>query len=221
MGAVTSFSPCFCRNVHSVSVSRRGGKLDPSRHGAVEVDEDVDRDESSESTGVQPRVTACLVTPTPAAVPCGRAAPAGGRGTAAATSLRGPAMRDIPSTPVRSSAGTLFFFAMSTPPATSAGVKVVGGTASPGASVKLSPSVSEEDEVDDSPSSKRGERTAYELRWFGETPVVRRGRTRGEQRQFDLDSAALFVKETVATEKLQEWLSVSAMHDCLTGSDGL
>ena len=56
-------------NMHSVSVSRKGGKLDPSRHGEVEVDEDVDHDESSEYTGIRPRVTARLVTPTPAAVP--------------------------------------------------------------------------------------------------------------------------------------------------------
>ena len=60
--------------MHSVSVSRKGGKLDPSRHGEVEVDEDVDRDESSEYTSVRPRVTARLVAPTPAVIPCGRAA---------------------------------------------------------------------------------------------------------------------------------------------------
>ena len=29
------------------------------------------------------------------------------------------------------------------------------------------------------------------------------------------------MKRTLATEKLQEWLSVSVMHDCLTGIDGL
>ena len=56
-------------NVHSVSVSRKGGKLDPSHHGEVEVDEDVDHDEPSEYTGVRPRATARLVTSTPAAVP--------------------------------------------------------------------------------------------------------------------------------------------------------
>ena len=37
----------------------------------------------------------------------------------------------------------------------------------------------------------------------------------------DLDSAALFAEEALAMEELQEWLSVSVMHDCLTGSDGL
>ena len=208
--------------MRSVSVSRKKRrKLDPSRHGEVEVDEDVDRDESSEyTTGVRPRGTARLVTPTPAAVPCGRVAPAGGRGTAGATSSRGDAMREISGTPVRSSAGTPGGFAMSTPPATSAGVNASGGTASPGASVELSPSVSEEDEVDDSPSPKLGGRAAHELRWLVETPVVRQGRTRGEQRQFDLDSAALFVEEALATEELQEWLSVSVMHDCLSEIDG-
>ena len=126
---VTSFSPCL----------RKGEKLDPSHHGEVEVDEDVDRDESSEYTGVRPRVTARLVTPTPVAVPCGRAAPAQGRGTAAATSLRGAAMSEIPGIPVRSSAGTPGVFAMSTPPTTSAGVNASGVTASPGASVEWSP----------------------------------------------------------------------------------
>ena len=49
-------------------------------------------------------------------------------------------------------------FAMSTPPATSAGVNASGGIASSGASVELSPSVSEEYEVDDSPSPKLGGR---------------------------------------------------------------
>ena len=132
--------PVSAENVRSVSVSRKGTKLDPSRHGEVEVDEDADRDESSESNGVQSRVTARLVPPTSTAVPCERAAPAGGRGTAAATSLRGAAMREIPGTPVHSSTGTPGGFAMSLPPVTSAGVRASGGTARPGASVELSPS---------------------------------------------------------------------------------
>ena len=174
--------PLSAENVHSVSVSSKGGKLDPSRHGEVEVDEDVDRDESSEYTSVRPRVTARLVTPTPAVVPWGRAAPAGDRGTAAATSLRGATVREIPRTPVHSSVGTPGSFAMSTPSATSAGVNASGGTASPGASVESSLSVSEEDDVDDSPSPKLGGRVAHELRWLGKTPVVRQRRTRGEQR---------------------------------------
>ena len=36
-----------------------------------------------------------------------------------------------------------------------------------------------------------------------------------------MDSAALFVEKALATEELQEWLSVSVMHDCLTGIDEL
>ena len=210
--------PVSAENVHSVSVSRKGGKLDPSRHGEVEVDEDVDRDESSEYTGVRPRVTACLAAPTPAG---GRAPPVGGRGIAAATLSRGAAMREIPDTPVYSSAGTAGGFPMSTSPATSVGVNASRGTASPGAMAESSPSVSEEDEVDDSPSPKLEGRAAHELRWLGETPVVRQGRTRGEQRRFDLDSAAFFVEEALATEELQEWLSVPVTDDCLTGIDGL
>ena len=70
------------------------------------MDEDVDHDESSEYADVRPRFTARLVTLTPAAVSCERAALAGGRGTAAATSLRGAAMKEIRGTPVHSSAGT-------------------------------------------------------------------------------------------------------------------
>ena len=31
----------------------------------------------------------------------------------------------------------------------------------------------------------------------------------------------MLVEEALATEELQEWLSVSVMHDCLTGTDGL
>ena len=143
--------PVSAENMPLVYVSRRGKKLDPSRHGEVEVGEDVNRDESSEFTGVRPRVTARLVAPTPAAIPSGRAAPAGGRGTAAATSLRGAAMREMPGTLEHSSADSPGGFAISMPPATSAGVNASGGTASPGASVDLSPSVSEEDEADDSP----------------------------------------------------------------------
>ena len=73
--------------------------------------------------------------------------------------------------------------------------------------------------MEDSPSPKLGGRATHELRWLGETPVVQLGRTCGEQRQFDLDSAALFVEEALATEELQEWLSVSVMHGCLTGID--
>ena len=182
-------------NVRSVSVSRKGSKLEPSRHEEVEVDEDVHCDESSEYTGVRPRVTARLVTPTPAVVPCGRAALTSDRGTAAETSLRGTAMREIPGTPLHSSAGTPGSFAMSTSPVTSAGVNAYEGAASPGASVELSSPVSE-DEVDDSSSPKLGGRAAHELRWLGEIPVVRQGRTRGERRQLDLDSAASFVEES-------------------------
>ena len=75
--------PVSAENVHFVSGSRKGVKLEQSRHGEVEVDEDVYRDESSEYTGVRPRGTARLITTTPVAVPCGRAALAGGRGTTA------------------------------------------------------------------------------------------------------------------------------------------
>ena len=173
--------------------------MDPSRRGVVEEDEDVDCDESGESTGVRSNVTARLVTRIPAAVPWGRAAPAGGRGTAAATSLRGAAMEEILGSPVHSSAGTSWNFAMSTPPATSFGVNASGGTASPGVSVE-SPSVSEEDEADDYPSPKFGGSTARELRRFGETSVVRQGRARGEKRRNDLDLAALFAEATLAID---------------------
>ena len=213
--------PVSAENVRYVSVSRKRGKLDPSRHGEVEVDEDVDRDESSEFTGVRPRVTARLVASTPAAIPCGRAAPAGGRGTTASISLRGATRREILGTPVCSSAGTSGGFGMSTPSVTSAGANASGGTASPGASVEPSPSVSEEVEADVSSSPKLGRRAAHELRWLGGTPVVRQGRTRRERRQLDLDSVALLVEEALVTEELQEWLSVSVMHNCLTGIDGL
>ena len=75
---------------------------------------------------------------------------------------------------------------MSTRPATSAGVNASGGTASPGESVKLPTSISEEDEADNSPSPELGGRVSRELRWFGEIPVVRQGRTREEQKQLDL-----------------------------------
>ena len=63
--------PVSAENVRSVSVSRKGDILDPSRHGEVEVDEDGDCDESSESASVRTRVTARLVAPTPAAIPWG------------------------------------------------------------------------------------------------------------------------------------------------------
>ena len=153
--------PVSAEKVRSVSVSRKRGKLDPSRHGEVEVDEDVDRDESSESTGVRPRVTARLVAPTPAAIPCGRAAPAGGRGTAAATSMRGATTREIPGKPVHSSAGISGGFATPTTPVTSAGVCASGGTASPGASVEPSSYVSE----------KTRRMIALRLSWEGGPPT--------------------------------------------------
>ena len=101
----------------------------------------MDRDESSEYNGARPRVTARLVTPSPEAGPRGRAALACGRGTAEDSSLRGAAMREIPGTPVHSSAGTPGGFAMSTTPVIWAGVNASGGTASPGALVESSPSV--------------------------------------------------------------------------------
>ena len=36
-----------------------------------------------------------------------------------------------------------------------------------------------------------------------------------------MDSPTLFVEEALATEELQEWLSVSVIHDSLTEIDGL
>ena len=87
--------PIYAESVRSVSVSREGGKLDPSRHKVAEEDEDAVNDESSESTGVRSRVIARLIASTPAAVPCGRAAPTGGRGIAATTSLKGAHKRDF------------------------------------------------------------------------------------------------------------------------------
>ena len=178
--------------------------MDPSRHGALKLGEDEDCDESSESTGVRSRVTGRLVAKTSPAVLWGRAAPAGGQGTAAATSLRGAAIKEIPGTPLHSSPGTPQGFVMSIPPATSAGVNACECTASPGASVKSSLSVSEKDEADESPSPDLGRRAARELRWLGGTPVFQQGRTCEEKRRLDLDSAALFVVEALATEELQE-----------------
>ena len=98
--------PVSAEDLCSVSVSGKGGKLNPSRDGVVEKDVHGSLDESSESTGFRSSVTASLIAPTPAAVPCGRTAPAGGRGTAAATSLRGAAMEEVSGLPVQSSAGT-------------------------------------------------------------------------------------------------------------------
>ena len=43
-----SLFPVSAENIRSISVSRKGGKLDPSRHGVVEEDNDVDCDESSQ-----------------------------------------------------------------------------------------------------------------------------------------------------------------------------
>ena len=103
---LTSSVPVSAENVRSVSVSRKGEKLDPSRHGVVGEDLGVDFEESSESTGVRSSVSASLVAPTLAAVPYGRATPAGGRGTAAVTSLRGAVIKEIPGSPVPSSVGT-------------------------------------------------------------------------------------------------------------------
>ena len=108
--------PVFAENVRSVSVSRKGRKLDRSRHEEVEVDEDVDRDESSESTGVQSRVTA--------------------RGYFVERCRH---ERDSGYTRAQQ-CGYSGGLAMSTPPVTSAGVRASGGTARPGASVELSPS---------------------------------------------------------------------------------
>ena len=162
--------------MRSVSVLRKGGTLDPSRHEVVKEDGDVDCDELSESTGVRSRVTARLVAPTSAALRCGRAAPAGGRGTNAATSLRCAAMKEIPGSPVHSSAGTPRRVPTSTPPASSVGVNASGSTVSTDALVESSPSVFEEDDAHYSPSSELGERTVRKLRWLGETPVVRQGR---------------------------------------------
>ena len=100
----------------------------------------------------------------------------------------------IPRSPVHSSASTPGEFAISTHPATSAGVNASGGSANLGASFESSPSVSGEVEADDSPSPELGGRATRELRWLGGTPVFPQERIRGEQRQLDLGSAALLVE---------------------------
>ena len=152
--------------MRSISVSRKGGKLDLICHGVVEEDKDVNCDGTSESTGIWSKVTGRLVAPTPSAVPYEKAAPAGGQDTAAATSLRGATMKEILGSPVHSSsAGTPGSFAMSTPPATSTGVNAPEGTASPGASIETSPFVSEESAMHDNPSPELGGMAAHELRY--------------------------------------------------------
>ena len=109
-----SLDPVPVENVRSVSVLKKGAKLDPSCHGVVEENKYVNCDESSESTGVRSSVTARLVAPTPSTVPCGRAAPVGGRGTTVVTSLRSAAMKAIPGSPVHSTVGTPGWFHVST-----------------------------------------------------------------------------------------------------------
>ena len=108
---------------------------------------------------------------------------------------------------------------MSAPSVASTGVNAP--RSSFGASVESLICVSKEDEVDNSPLPELGGRAACDLIWSGETPVVRQRRSRREQRQLDLDSVALFVEKVLTTEELQEWLSVSVMHNCLTAMDGL
>ena len=177
----------------------------------------VDFDESSEFTGVQSSLTSSVVAPTPAAVPCGRAAPAGGRGTTVASSLTGAATKETPDSPVCRSSSTPGGFAMSTLPATSAGVKASGGTASPGASVESSPSVLEEAEANGCPSPKLGGGAARELRWLG-NPRRPARRRRAKAALFNFGGTVCWRS---AYKELQELLSVFVIHYCLTGIDGL
>ena len=66
-------------------------------------------------------------------------------------------MEEVSGSPVQSSAGTPGGYAMSTPPATLARINAFRGTASPVASIKSSPSVSKENEADNSPSLELGQ----------------------------------------------------------------
>ena len=126
-------------NIRSVYVSRKEGKLNPSRHGEVEVDVDGDGDESSQRTGVQPRVTARLVAPTPAAFPLWEGC-TGRRSRYRRRCFVERCHHERNSGYIRAQQrGYSGDFAMSTPPATSAGVNTSEGTASPGASVQSSP----------------------------------------------------------------------------------
>lgn len=88
------------------------GKLDRGFDGMV--DEAVDTDRSSQPVD-QSKVTASIVPPVHAAVPSGRAGPAGGQRTAAAASLRGATIEEIPSVFVQDSACASGEGAMSTP----------------------------------------------------------------------------------------------------------
>ena len=177
----------------------------------------MDFDESSEFTGVQSSLTSIEVAPTPTAVPYERAAPAGGRGTTVASSLRGAATKEIPGSPVCRSSSTPGGFAMSTLPATLAGVKASGGTASPGASVESSPSVLEEDEANGCHLSELGGGATRELRWLG-NPRRPARRRRAKTALFNFGGTVCWRS---AYKELPELLSVFVIHDCLTGIDGL
>ena len=76
------------------------------------------------------------------------------------------------------------------------------GPARPGVSVELSPSVSEKDEVDDSPSSKLGGRAAHELSWLGETPSSGRGRLAESEGSLVWSRRHCLLKRALATEDL-------------------
>ena len=101
-GRVYLFRPCFCRECLSCICCRVGRKIESKCRGGV-VGEDVDfeeleqsKTEPSESTAVRSSFITCHVAPTPPAFLCRRAALAGERNTAVATSLGGATTEAFP-----------------------------------------------------------------------------------------------------------------------------
>lgn len=100
---------------------------------------------------------------------------------------------------------------MSTPSTVSVGGNASGGFARPDASVSSSLGMSEEDDATYSPLPELRKRAARERRWLGETLIVLQERTHGKKKQLDMDSAALFVEESLANEEVRE-MSVCVCH---------
>lgn len=143
-------------NAHSASVGREGRKLDQGHDGVVEKAADVD--ESRQPVGVQSNVAASILPLTLAAVSHGRSGPTGGRGTAAAASLRGAAREKVLSVPVQNSAGASGRGAMSTP------AEHVWGNSQPRRISSIITGFSEEDDMDDIHSPELGGRATREQR---------------------------------------------------------
>lgn len=90
---------------------------------------------------------------------------------------------------------------MSTLSSASTGVNESSTIASLRALVQSSQFISEEDEMDESPSPVLGGKASHDLKWLKRASIILQGWTRGQRKWLGLDSAALLLNKNLPMKR--------------------